>query len=339
MDCERRVEKLLRIIERVANGEYQRDNWRRILNDVAELFNADGAAIGEIRNEYIYYTKVSESITKMIPDYDPEKFKVPLWRSAAGEAIRRGYIIVNDYQNFSKAVENWKRAGLKRSLIAIIGKDGNPIGCLSVGRIYKEEPFTEEDGKILKSLAFILSFIVREEIEKRELIEKAIKDHLTKLYNRLYLEEESVREIEKAKRYGYPISLIMFDLDDFKKVNDRFGHNRGDEVLVKFADILRSKIRGTDIPVRFGGEEFVVLLPHASTEEAIKVAERIREEFERTLFRFDSEVIKLTVSAGVSSCEPSEECGLEKLLYKADKALYEAKRSGKNRVESLSQRV
>ena len=339
MNCEERMEKLLRIIERVANGEYQRDNWRGILDDVAELFNADGSAIGEIRNGYIYYTKVSGSIMKMMPDYDPEEFKVPLWSSAAGEAIKKGYIIVNDYQNFSKAVESWKRVGLRRKLTAIIGKDGEPIGSLSVGRIYREETFTEEDGKILRSLAFIFSFIVREEREKKELMEKAIRDHLTKLYNRLYLEEESVRELEKAKRYGYPISLIMFDLDDFKRVNDRFGHDKGDEVLIRFANILRSKIRGTDIPVRFGGEEFVVLLPHTSTEEAIRVAERIRKEFERTLFRFHSEVIKLTVSAGVSSCDPSEECRLEKLLYKADKALYEAKRSGKNRVESLSHRV
>lgn len=339
MDCEGRVEKLLRIIERVASGEHERDNWRSILDDIAELFNADGAAIGEIKNGYIYYTKVSGSIRNVLPDYDPEEFKVPIHRSAAGEAMKRGYIIVNDYQNFPKAVESWKRVGLRRNLIAIIGKDGEPIGCLSVGRVYIDEPFTEEDGKILKSLAFILSFIVKEEREKKELMEKAIRDHLTRLYNRLYLEEESVRELEKAKRYGYPVSLIMFDLDNFKQVNDRFGHDKGDEVLIKFANVLRSKVRGTDIPVRFGGEEFVVLLPHTSTEEAIRVANRIREEFEKTVFRFGSEVVRLTVSAGVSSCEPSEVCRIEDLLYKADKALYEAKRSGKNRVVAFSYRT
>ncbi len=333
MECEEKVEKLLNIIERVANAEYERDNWRGILDSVAELFEADGAAIGEIKDGYVYYTKVSSSIAGN-EEYDPERFRVPVWRSAFGEAIKKGYIIVNNYQSYERAVEEWKRIGLRAKLVAILG-DREPFGSLSVGRLRSGKPFTEEDGKILRSLAFIFSFIVREEIEKKKLMERAIKDHLTGLYNRFYFEEEGKRELERARRYNYPLSLIMLDLDDFKHVNDRFGHQKGDEVLVKFAGIVKRSIRKTDMPVRYGGEEFIVLLPHTSLEEAVKVAERIRESFSKVVFREGDEVFKLTVSAGVASCEP-EDCDLNNLLYKADKALYTAKREGKNRTVVFS---
>ncbi len=330
MECEDKIGKLLKIIERVAAREYERDNWRSILDDVAELFEADGAALGEIRDGYIYYTRVSSSIISS-GIYDPENFKVPVWWSAFSEAVAKGYLIVNDYSAYERAVETWKKAGLKAKLVAILGTE-EPFGSLSVGRVTSDRPFTEEDGKILKSLAFIFSFIVKEELEKEELMEKAIRDYLTKLYNRLFLEEEGRREIERARRYNYPVSLIMFDLDDFKRINDEYGHHRGDEVLIKFAQVLRSRVRSTDIPVRLGGEEFVVLLPHARIEDAVRVAERIRDAFEKVIFRFDADVVRLTVSAGIASCEPVE-CGLESLLYRADKAMYKAKHEGKNKVE------
>jgi len=328
MECEEKIEKLLNIIERVANGEYERDNWRGILDSVAELFEADGAAIGEIREDFVYYTKVSSFIAENY-DYDPERFRVPIWRSAFGDAIKKGYIIVNNYQSYEKAIGEWRNLGLRSMVVAILG-DKEPFGSLSVGRIRSSEPFTEEDGKVLRSLAFIFSFIVREEIEKRELMEKAIRDHLTKLYNRFYFEEEGRRELERARRYGYPLSLIMLDLDNFKQINDRFGHQKGDEVLVKFAEVLRKSVRKTDMPVRYGGEEFLVLLPHTHVEEAAKVADRIRAGFSSVIFREGSEVFRLTVSAGVASCD-EEDCNLEDLLSKADKALYRAKREGKNR--------
>ncbi len=334
MECEEKIEKLLNIIERVANGEYERDNWRGILDSVAELFEADVAAIGENREGYVLYTKLS-SYADRFEYYDPDKFKVPLWRSALGEAIKRGYIIVNDYQSYGKAVEEWRRLGLKSVIVAPFG-DRNVFGSLAIGRFREGKPFSEEDGKILKSLAFIFSFIIKEDIEKRKLLERAIKDHLTKLYNRFYFEEEGRRELERAKRYGYPLSLIILDLDNFKQINDRFGHQKGDEVLIKFAEVLKKSVRKTDMPVRYGGEEFLVLLPHTHAEEAIKVAERIRKNFAGVAFRAGMEVFRLTVSAGVASCDLPEDCNLEDLLSKADKALYMAKKEGKNRTVVFS---
>lgn len=322
------VGKLLQIIEKVANREYERDNWRGVLDAVADLFEADGAAIGEIKEGYIYYSRVSSLLAER-EDYDPEVFKVPLQRSAAGEALLKGYAVINDYQAYEGAVEAWKSLGLKAMVVAIFGVD-EPLGSLALGRLESGKPFTEEDGKVLKSLAFVFSFIIKQEIEKGELFERATRDHLTKLYNRLYFEEVWVKELERARRYGYPLSVVMFDLDDFKWVNDTFGHQKGDQVLSAFGEVVRGSIRITDIPVRYGGEEFLLLLPHTDAEEAFKIAERIRERFSRFVFFEEGKIFGLTVSAGVASCE-GEDCQLESLLYKADIALYQAKKEGKNR--------
>ena len=329
--CRDKVEKILHIIERVAEKEYERDGWSGILDEVADLFDADGAGIAEIRGDHIYYTRVSNSMRRFLPDYDPEEYKVPVKGSAFEEALKKGYFIVNDYQNYPRAVPVWKKAGLKAKVIALLGRD-EPLGSLSVGRIFSSEPFTEEDGKILKNLAFIFSLIVKEELEKQRLLEKAIRDHLTKLYNRLYLEEEMPKEIERARRYSYPVSLIMFDLDGFKEINDCYGHQMGDEVLKRFADLLRSRIRTTDIPVRYGGEEFIVVLPHTYGEEAYKVAERIREDFHRMTMEVHKNVLVLTVSAGVATLE-GRDITLKDLINMADRAMYRAKKLGKNRVE------
>ncbi len=329
--CEEKVEKLLSIIERVANKEYERDNWSGILDSVAELFDADGAGIAERKGDYVYYTRVSNSLKELLPEYDPEECKVPVKGSAFEEAMKRGYFIVNDYQHYPKAVPIWRRLGLQAKLIAILGKE-EPLGSLAVGRLLSSKPFTDEDGKILRNLAFIFSLIVKEEIEKQKLLERAIRDHLTKLYNRLYLEEEIPKEIERARRYSYPVSLIMFDLDGFKEINDCYGHQMGDEVLIKFADLLRDRIRATDIPVRYGGEEFIVVLPHTYGEEAYRVAERVREDFQKVTMEVHKNVLVLTVSAGVATMEGSD-MTLEDLISMADRAMYRAKKLGKNRVE------
>lgn len=330
---EGKMEKLLRIVEKVAAREYEKDDWRGILDSVAELFDADGAAIGEIRDGYVYYTKVSRFVER-IGEYEAEKFRVPIRRSVFAEALRRGYVILNDYQRSERATEPWKRTGLKSILAAVLG-DHEPFGSLAVGRFTSDKPFDDEDGRMLKSLAFLFKFVIKEELEKKKLFERAIKDYLTGLYNRYFFEEEAHKEIERARRYGYPVSLIIFDLDDFKAVNDRFGHQSGDKVLVKFATVLRKSVRKTDTPVRFGGEEFLLLLPHTSHEEAYNVAERVRERFERVVFRFGDDVLKLTVSAGVASCDPPV-CDINSLLRCADEALYRAKREGKNRTVVLT---
>lgn len=162
----------------------------------------------------------------------------------------------------------------------------------------------------------------------------AQKDNLTGLLNRAFFEELLNKEVERAKRYGEPLSLIIFDLDNFKEVNDTFGHLFGDMVLREVASMVAKNVRESDTVARWGGEEFIVLLPKTNCEQAVLVAQKLKEKVE--LCEFENGVVS-TASFGVA--ELSREDDPVRLLLKADKALYEAKRSGKNKVVHFCERV
>jgi diguanylate cyclase (GGDEF)-like protein len=161
--------------------------------------------------------------------------------------------------------------------------------------------------------------------------ETAIRDGLTSLVDRTSFEALLDRELRRFKRYGNPLSLIMADIDDFKRINDEFGHARGDAVLVRVGQLLEREIREVDVPGRWGGEEFVVMLPQAVSHEALEVAERVRGAVQIELADDG-----LTVSLGVATCPDHAQSAAE--LYKAaDSALYVAKRDGKNRTVLANQ--
>ncbi|RUM42165.1 MAG: GGDEF domain-containing protein [Desulfurobacterium sp.] len=163
--------------------------------------------------------------------------------------------------------------------------------------------------------------------ERRELLkDKAYKDILTGLFRREILYDLIEKEFHRSKRYGYHFSILMIDIDNFKKINDTYGHLFGDKVLKKVAETIRKTLRSSDIAIRYGGEEFLVILPHTDLESAKIVGERIR----KTIERLDIDGIKITISVGIADNTLSP--GLEDLIRKADQALYIAKRTGKNRV-------
>lgn len=166
---------------------------------------------------------------------------------------------------------------------------------------------------------------------RRDAMKKAITDHLTGLYNREYLDEYMRKEMGKVNRYQIPLTVVMMDIDYFKKINDTYGHLAGDMVLRHLAQILEHEVRSADIPFRYGGEEFVILLPGADEEMAFKAAERLRLAVKEDIFKTDGgNEINITISAGVYRCRAGEK--LEQIILKADKALYEAKAQGRDRV-------
>lgn len=165
--------------------------------------------------------------------------------------------------------------------------------------------------------------------DKKRVEELSMTDQLTQIHNRLYLTNSFVREIKRAKRYGFIFAVIMIDIDHFKEVNDTYGHDTGDFVLSSVAKILQSTIRETDTLGRWGGEEFLILLPHTDIFEAEKLAEKLRQSVEE--YSFDT-VGRKTCSFGVSVFN-LEEDDCKETLKRADKALYSAKNSGRNRVE------
>jgi len=184
------------------------------------------------------------------------------------------------------------------------------------------DPNFDADGNITGYVA------VRQDItDKKRIQELSITDTLTQLHNRLKLDETLDREIERASRYQHPLSIILFDIDHFKKVNDTYGHQVGDYVLVQIAKIIKSIVRTTDVAGRWGGEEFLVVCTDTSLQGAIELAGRLRTAIEEYPFEV---VGRVTSSFGVAAFKP----GMKEstLLAQADEALYRAKGEGRNRV-------
>lgn len=158
----------------------------------------------------------------------------------------------------------------------------------------------------------------------------AISDGLTGLFNQTYFRQVLQREVQRARRHGRELSLVMLDLDDFKAINDTRGHVEGDRVLTRAADVIRSGLREIDLAARYGGEEFAVLLPDTPRAGGYAVAERIRTGIQKRFGR-GRVAARVTLSGGVATC-PTDARTSEDLVRRADSALYQAKASGKNRI-------
>jgi two-component system, cell cycle response regulator len=165
----------------------------------------------------------------------------------------------------------------------------------------------------------------------------SLTDPLTGIYNRGYLTEHLPRDIKRARRYRHPLSLILCDIDYFKKVNDTFGHLIGDQVLVEFVRRIAGSIRkNVDWIVRYGGEEFMIVLPETNCEGACVVAERLRHLVGQTNIKVQGKEIRISASFGISAFDADtsdEKISFETMISLADKWLYQAKRKGRNRVE------
>ncbi|MBN2753458.1 MAG: GGDEF domain-containing protein [Candidatus Goldbacteria bacterium] len=172
-------------------------------------------------------------------------------------------------------------------------------------------------------------FMLEQKTEKLE--DKANHDPLTGLFNKGYLEEQLTYHFELAKRSGNPMAVMFLDIDHFKKVNDTYGHQRGDEVLKKIAHILKDKSRAINVVGRFGGEEFMIIGPISDYKSALYLGERIRTAVEKEIFSHENTDFNITISIGISVWNSS--ITSEKDLVKfADEALYTAKRNGRNQV-------
>jgi len=192
-----------------------------------------------------------------------------------------------------------------------------------------------KDGDYLRVGNCIYRFLSSNNAEAKyheEIYRLIIIDALTDIPNKRYLTEFLDRELARCARYRRALSLILFDIDRFKAVNDRLGHLGGDFALRELAACLKSCVRKEELIARYGGEEFALVLPETSHETAGSVAERVRQLVENHSFRYESEVFKLTISLGVVTTSGNEPLTPEELIRSADAKLYQAKREGSNRV-------
>lgn len=217
---------------------------------------------------------------------------------------------------------------LSRSATAIpIFAGENPFGCLMVFSIRRESSDTEQSFLQLLGQQIEVAVTIAGLFET--IRKQAITDPMTGLYNRRHFEEHLMREVERAERLKQPFSLISLDLDHLKYINDTFGHSVGDVAICTIADVLHKNARSIDIPARFGGEEFGILLPGIDSESAFKAAERLREAIETSPIEH---VEKVTASIGVATFLEHTN-NVDELLELVDQAMYRAKNSGRNQVK------
>ena len=206
----------------------------------------------------------------------------------------------------------------------------------STNGTYVNDELVEErtlvDGDFIKIGRTIFKFLSGGNIERayhEEIYRLTTIDGLTQIFNKRYFAEALDREIARASRYRRELSLVMFDLDHFKEVNDTHGHLAGDAVLKTLAHTIKTRIRTEDIFARYGGEEFAIILPEIDGHNAHTFAEKIRRVVENTEFRFEDAKIPVTISIGVATLD-LEEPAAATLIKHADERLYEAKSAGRN---------
>ena len=233
--------------------------------------------------------------------------------------INNGYIV---YEHFNEVANKWFQMQEK----VVMLKDFRTV-LISIALDISLQK--EAQSKLIDTHVKLTRQTQALQEAQAKLKEQANRDPMTNMYNRRYFAEMSEKIVSIAKRTKEPLGFMMIDIDNFKKVNDTYGHNVGDEVIKLLANKLISRVRESDIAARFGGEEFAIMLPNTDLKSASEVAKTIRLEAEQIKYNND---LHFTVSIGVSELNHKDTKSVTEALNNSDKALYEAKAAGKNRV-------
>jgi two-component system cell cycle response regulator len=221
----------------------------------------------------------------------------------------------------------------KRDTRWVVVDDGSTNGTyLNEEQIVREAQLNNSDR--LKVGPTIMKFLSGADAEAKyheEIYRMTIVDGLTQIHNKRYLYEALEREVLRARRHERPLTVVMFDIDFFKRINDQYGHLAGDYVLRELARVVQGRIRRDEVFARYGGEEFVIVLPETPLEGGVSLAQNLRARVAEHTFVFQGERIAVTVSIGCAELSPNDKSATD-LVQRADEKLYEAKRGGRNRV-------
>ncbi len=233
------------------------------------------------------------------------------------------------YENGDFELELKKGIVTKHSCTYALKVEEMQLGSIKIMRLQK---FDDEEIKLLETLLCSLIYPLRNATLYNRALKMAYTDSLTKTNNRTAFNDTIQREVKLARRNSTHLSIIFFDIDHFKTINDSYGHECGDIALASAASCIKDAVRGSDIVFRYGGEEFVILLSDTNIEGAEAIAERIRHTIENHTIAYGMEILKLTASLGVSTLKGNDTS--DSIIKRADSAMYQAKEKGRNRIQS-----
>jgi diguanylate cyclase (GGDEF)-like protein len=335
-----------------------------IIDETTAVMDAERSSL------FLVDKEKDEMWAKIAQGVDVIEIRFPVGLGIAGMVGKTGEIIniADAYRDLRFNPEFDLKTGFRtRSILCapLRNTRGETIGAIQVLN-KKTGPFQTEDETLLAALSSqaavaienadlyrrlnVLNLSLERKVEERtaelqranarltalnkELEEISITDPLTHVFNRRYFMDRLRTELKRVSRYGPPLSLLLLDVDYFKKVNDTYGHQAGDAVLAGVAGLIKEKLRETDLFARYGGEEFALVATGTDQPGALILAERMRQLIEDAAFSFDNRLLKVTVSIGVATWQPSVRDEAAELIRLADAALYRAKHGGRNRVHA-----
>lgn len=339
------------ITEETPPNSYLEDPLRVVKTlEGLELTKVNAAYLTKLLSELIQEDLGIQFKLVGLQPLNPENAADP-WEKESLQAFAAG-TLENKFEKVTKDGEEYYRymepLKMEESCLGCHEKQGFKQGALVGGvsislpaRTFKNSQNEAIFWTVMRYLVFfvlmgaIILLFARKYIAAQERLEQmAISDELTGLKNHRYLVGRLEEEVERAKRYAYPLSILILDLDKFKQINDTHGHLAGDWILKRVGQILKETVRQVDIPGRYGGDEFVVILPETTLVNAQKIAERIRQKIENFCLVGEEGSCCVTASIGVAELKLEQVKGkaAENLLSRADEALYAAKRMGGNLV-------
>lgn len=317
---------LLNRVSRIFGSQLQLDKLADKV--IQEVLSVVGAERGRYQVSFSFQDSPG-SCVRSLPEIEAEEVRREDQYSNY-VAQHRTSLLVSDTNDDFRFQALGSEAMVRSLMLSPMLSAGHPIGLLRA-----ESPFPDIFSKDDLRLFTIISDLACVAAENAHLYqcaqELAITDGLTGLYLRRFFNQRFEEELERYREHSTPFSLIILDLDHFKRINDRQGHLAGDQVLAQLGEALRAEARVADLLCRFGGEEFALILPNTNLEGALVMAERIRSRIAQREFYANQETLKLTVSLGIGECPKNGQDMIE-LIRITDEALYMAKRRGRNRI-------
>jgi diguanylate cyclase (GGDEF)-like protein len=316
-------------------GQVGCQRYGPFLRAAVDLFAADGAAVGfwvsphEMRRVRVLAGEVAREVHE--DGLDPGPVDGPLRR-----ALRQGGAVLATPggEGFDPKIDGFPGRESRSVLFVGLRMRDEPPAVLSVHR-FGERAFQDEDRRLGEDAAPLFAAALDNLRRFARAEELSITDGLTGVYNYRYLRSALDREVARAKRFREEFSVIMLDVDHLKEYNDVHGHLQGSEVLRRLARVVLGELRASDVLAKYGGDEFVIILPQARRDGARMLAERIRAAVSTYAFPGEDRGMKITTSMGIAQF-PDDGEGSRELLEAADRALYEAKRTGRNRVSEVT---